>query len=156
MLSVKNLIRSLRPSRTVFLALLLPALAVARDPAAVTREAGDELAAEYSSCAAYYVLSSEGMRRANMGPEIDNAADNGRKLAEHAVVESAKLTSPEVAQARMSIAQQTMMRTMKFDYANLSLVAAEYAFKCKDLLEHPEQRLSERLAEKDKLPERRK
>jgi hypothetical protein len=127
----------------------------ARDPAVVAHEAKDEMAAEYATCAAYYVLSSEGMRRANMGPETDKAAADGRGFAETAIETSAKLSSQEVAQARMTFALQTMMRKMNNSYENMSLVAAEHAYKCKDLMEHPDQRFKALLAEKEKLPEPR-
>ena len=54
---------------------------------------------------------------------------------------SARLTSEELAVERMKMGVEEMRRKMKNRMDNFSIIAAEYAYPCKDLLDNPEARL---------------
>ena len=64
-----------------------------------------------------------------------------QRFAELAYQMSAQFTNQEIALARMKFSMESMKRKMHNSFEYFSVVAAEYSFPCKDLMEAPEKRL---------------
>jgi hypothetical protein len=87
------------------------------------------------------------------GPDRDKLIAMEGQASETAIGTAALLSSQEVAAARMELARQTMVREMKHDWANFSLIQVKYLYSCKDIVEQPDQRLSYWVNEKSTLPD---
>ena len=96
-----------------------------------------ELAGEFSECSAYYTLLSEGVKNK---PEIKKEMTD---LGAYAFLFSAKLSSSDVALARMKLDVKTMMREMNNSMLDASIIINKYGEKCELLLTAPEKRLLE-------------
>jgi hypothetical protein len=114
------------------------------------QRAKNNLAHELANCAAYYMIAKEGFERGGVGTDQARAAvvvmDESIKLG---VELSAKLTSEELAVSRVKLAIEENRRKMIGTMDNFSIIAAEFAFPCKDLIEAPDKRMKYWL-EKDK------
>ena len=126
----------------------------ARDPAAVAREATNEVASELAECAAFYAIAAAGME-ATIAPDQEryNVVASLKKSAETAIGVSVKLTDPKIAAERINLARQTITRQMQSTWENLSIIVARYKEPCKDRVEAPDKRFAYWFKEKDKLPD---
>jgi len=124
----------------------------ARDPAVVAKEATSEVAAELAACAAYYTIVAAGAELSlPPGKQRDDAVVAFKTSANSALVTSAQLTNPKVAEARMTLSMQSMMRQLDGNNENFSIIGVQYMLPCKDLLEAPNKRFAYWLKEKEKL-----
>ena len=106
------------------------------------QEAKSNVGLEFAECGNYYVLVREGADRSlPSGPERDKAMADQQRLAEFAFQMAAELANQEIALARIKFSMESMRRKMHNSFEYLSVVAAEYAFPCKDLMEAPDKRL---------------
>ena len=134
--------------------LCLPGIGSGREPGDATQDARDEVAAELSQCAAYYVLVAAKIEASDFpGPARNRGVAQAKRASEIAIGMAAQLNSAEVATARMELAKQTMQREMKNDWANFSLTAVRYMRSCKDIVDRPDERFAHWLKEKAKLPD---
>lgn len=96
-----------------------------------------ELADEFSVCSAYYTLLSEGTKN---NPEFKKQTTD---LGEYAFLFSSKLSSNDVALARVELDMKIMMREMNNSMLDASIIINKYGEKCALLLKEPEKKLLE-------------
>ena len=126
----------------------------ARDSVAVAKEVSSEVAAELAECAAYYAVAAAATEASFApSPERDEIVTGAKKAEEAAIVASAQLTSQKIAAARVSLSVQTLTHQMEGSWENFSIVAAKYAWPCKDRVEALDKRFAYWLKEKEKLPD---
>jgi hypothetical protein len=103
--------------------------------------AKSNVAFEFAECGNYYMIT-RGALEASLPPgkTREKAIEDSEKLAETAYSVSAKLTDPEIALARIKLSMENMKRKMKGSFEYYSVIAAEYTFSCKDLMEAPNKR----------------
>ena len=125
--------------------------ATARDPAVVTQEAKDVLAAELAECAAYYNVVVGVAEQPSAPQELrDSGALGAQRSADTALETAARLSSAAKARAQYSLALQSIIRQVRDDLAGFSGIATRYALPCKDIVEHPDRRFAYWFVEKDK------
>ena len=103
----------------------------------VWQEANSNLASEFASCAAFYVLTANGFTNA----ERHEAAETYLSMADHSLRMSAALSNEERAQAEMELYRKLMIAEIENDLANLGVLANEHMLVCREALENPDARL---------------
>jgi hypothetical protein len=130
-----------RPSRRrAILALLV---CVAAPAAALDMDkAKDYLGMEYAHCANWFLIMREVASR-SFPPGLDRnmAMAQQDELAQKAFRLSAEATSREIALERGKASMEKMKERMKNSLENLAVIADEYAFSCKMLMDSPDGRL---------------
>lgn len=129
----------------IALAVALPVPAMAMD----LQEAKDYLGQEFAHCASWYLIMREVAAR-SYPPGLDRNVVMAQQqdLADLAFQRSAEATSREKALERAKASMQMMKQKMKNSLDNLPLIAEEYAFSCKSLMDAPEARLQYWLEQK--------
>lgn len=126
--------------RRVLLAFLL----AATDPALALdmEKARDYLGMEYAHCANWFLIMREVAAR-SFPPGIDRnmAMAQQEDLAQQAFERSAEATGRDTALARAKASMESMKERMKNSLENLPVIADEYAYSCKALMESPDTRL---------------
>jgi hypothetical protein len=87
------------------------------------------------------------------GKQRDDAVASFKKSAQTAFEMSVQLTNQKIAEARMNLAMQSMMRQLDGKGENFSIIGVEYMLPCKDRVEAPDKRFAYWLKEKEKLPD---
>jgi hypothetical protein len=124
-----------------------------RDPAIVTKEARDAVAAEFTECASYYAIAARGFERSHApGKERDEAVATYTKSASLAFWMSAAPTNRKEASVRMELALQSMGRQLGSNWENLSTIDVQHSDRCKNLADGVDKRLEYWKREMDKLP----
>ncbi len=105
-------------------------------------KARDYLGMEYAHCANWFLIMREVAAR-SFPPGIDRnlAMAQQEDLAQQAFERSAEATSRETALARAKTSMASMKERMKNSLENLPVIADEYAYPCKSLMESPDARL---------------
>ena len=117
----------------------LPSGAVAYD----SQRAQANLASDYATCAAYYMVSTEIFRNNSKdASKFEAAAKNALDMA-------VRLSNRKVTSARVDMVTQMMMGEMKNDWSNWAIVVKEYGFPCKKITDNPVQRLQYWLDKED-------
>jgi len=116
---------------TLLCLLLYPPIAYCYD----AERAKANLASDYAECAAYYLLSSEGLKRAGKDTTM---VDEAFKAAYDFAV---KISNQEVTEARIKLSLDEQTELQGHDFSNFAIVIEKYGKFCKDLLEAPEKRL---------------
>lgn len=133
--------------KPLLMALLLavPVPAMAMD----LQEAKDYLGQEYAHCTNWYVIMKEVAAR-SFPPGLDRnmAMAQQQELAQLAFERSAEATSREKALARAKESMEMMKQRMKNSLDNLPVIADEYAYSCKSLMDSPDARLQYWLEQK--------
>ena len=126
----------MHPAVALLCAIAFPAAAL--DP----QTANDYLGMEYAHCANWYLIMREVAAR-SFPPGLDRnmAMTQQEELAQQAFERSAEATSREIALARSRTSMASMMERMNNSLENLPVIADEYAYPCKALMESPEARL---------------
>ena len=116
----------------------LPAAALRMDEG----RAKDLVALENARCSSWFLIMREVANRA-YPPGLDRnmAMAQQQSLSELAFQRSAEATSREVALERARTALQEMMERMQRQLDNLPMIADDYAFTCKALVDDPQARL---------------
>ena len=118
------------------LAISVPALALDME------KAKDYLGLEYAHCANWFLIMREVAARSfPSGLDRNLAMAQQEELAQQAFERSAEATNRETALARAKASMQAMKDRMKNSLDNLPVIADEYAYPCKALMESPEGRL---------------
>jgi hypothetical protein len=118
-------------------------------PALDLAAAKDRLGMEYADCANWFLIMREVAARSfPPGADRNMAMAQQQALAEQALARSAEATSRETALARARTSMAAMKEKMKNSLDNLPVIADEYAFSCKSLMESPDARLQYWLEQK--------
>ena len=106
------------------------------------QEAKDYLGQEYAHCANWFLIMREVAAR-SFPPGLDRnmAMAQQEELAQAAFERSAEATSRETALARAKASMESMKARMQNSLDNLPVIADEYAYPCKALMDSPEARL---------------
>ena len=109
----------------------IPAVAGAAD----TQRAQANLASDYASCAAFYMVTTQVLR--------DNSknATGAEAAARNALDMAVKLSNRKVTSARVDMVTQMMMADMNNDWSNWAVVLNKYGPTCREITENPIQRL---------------
>lgn len=124
-----------------FLALIffLPTVAGAYD----SHRAQINLASDYASCAAFYMMATEVLRNNSKdGSGAEAAAKNALDM-------SVKLSNRKVTSSRLELVTEMMMEEMNNDWSNWAVVVNKYGSTCKEITENPVQRLQYWLNKED-------
>lgn len=123
---------------TAWLLALPAAAALGADEA----RARDLVALENAHCSSWFVIMREVAGR-SYPPGLDRnmAMAQQQNLSELAFQRSAEATSRELALERSKAALQTMLERMQRKLENLPMIADDYAFSCKALIDDPQARL---------------
>lgn len=105
--------------------------------------AKSNLASDFAECIAYYTISAEGLRRSGAEASLIDAAE---KAASVAFELGADLSNLDVTGARAELALKEQTELMRHDYSNFAILINKYGEFCKQLLDHPEDRLKYWLA----------
>lgn len=108
-----------------------------------SERAMNNLAAEFSECAAYNILISA----APLSSE--EAKKNYLEVGKRLLALSVELTSEKVAFARTEIATKMMRHEIENNWSNIAIIINKYAYPCKELAENPTARLRYWLDKKD-------
>lgn len=109
----------------------IPAVAGAYD----AQRAQANLASDYASCAAFYMISTQVLTNYSKDSSKSEAA------ARNALDMAVTLSNREVTSARVKMVTQMMMEEMKNDWSNWAVVLNTYGPTCKEVTENPVQRL---------------
>lgn len=124
--------------------LVMPLLMAVQLPAMALdlQTARDYLGMEYAHCTNWFLIMREVAAR-SFPPGLDRnlAMAQQEELAQKAFERSAEATSREIALARSKASMQTMKHRIDNSLENLPVIADEYAFPCKLLMESPQARL---------------
>ena len=96
--------------------------------------AKSNLADEFATCAAYYMLASQGHDTLKNNDSLNRAIE----LSLHM---SRGLSNDKVTLARLELSLKEMTKEIDFSWYNMSILINKYADFCKNLLEKPEHRL---------------
>lgn len=109
----------------------LPSAAGAYD----SQRAQINLASDYASCAAFYMMATEALRNNSKdGSGAEAAAKNALDM-------SVKLSNRKVTSSRLELVTGVMMEEMNNDWSNWAIVVNKYGSTCKEITENPVQRL---------------
>ncbi len=105
-------------------------------------KAKDYLGMEYAHCANWFLIMREVAAR-SFPPGIDRnmAMAQQEDLAQQAFERSVEATSRETAMARAKASMESMKERMKNSLENLPVIADDYAYSCKALMDSPDARL---------------
>jgi hypothetical protein len=103
------------------------------------------LASDFATCSAYYIIASEGLIRTG---EI-NLADQAKQASEKAYDHAVRLSNQKVTEARITLSYEEQGKEMDNNYSYFSILILKYGQSCKDILESPEKRLKYWLEKRD-------
>lgn len=100
-----------------------------------TQRAQANLASDYASCAAFYMMIAQVL--------TDNQKDASKAeaAARIALDMAVKLSNREVTSARVGMATQLMMEDMNNDWSNWAIVLNKYGPICREITDNPAERL---------------
>jgi hypothetical protein len=110
----------------------IPAMANAYD----IQRAQTNLASDYATCAAYYMITTHILN------------DNGRNstaaeaAAKNAVNMAVTLSNRKVTTARVELTTGLIMQEMENDLSNWAVIVNKYGKACSEITENPDQRLN--------------
>jgi hypothetical protein len=109
----------------------IPAVAGAYD----SQRAQTNLASDYATCAAFYMVTTQVL--------TDNSKDssNAQAAARNSLDMAVTLSNREVTSARVEMVTQMMMEEMNDDWSNWAVVVNKYGSTCREITENPVQRL---------------
>lgn len=93
------------------------------------------LASDFAECAAFYVISSDGLKRAG---EDTTLIDEAFSTAYDSAV---MFSNRAVSEARIKLSMDEQADLQKHDFSNFAILIEKYGKFCKELLESPENRL---------------
>lgn len=104
--------------------------------------ARDHLGTEYAHCTNWFLIMREVAAR-SFPPGLDRnmAMAQQEDLAQTAFERAAEASGREIALARSKSSMEMMKGRMKNSLDNLPVIADDYAFACKTLMESPDERL---------------
>lgn len=108
----------------------------------ISKEVSDNVSEEYVTCAAYYSIASEAIRRSG---DIKTAVkyEEARDTAlQYALITAKKGRTKEMAEkvtlARLDLNMKSMTKEIDNDIGNISILMNKYANRCKEALENPD------------------
>lgn len=99
-----------------------------------------DLGGEFAECAAFYSLGA-GLGKRDWPDRVQENA-NMEAVSREALTMALALTGKDVALANFKIALDTMGRDTGGDTHKMPIVIAKFGPRCKDLMEHPEIRMT--------------
>ncbi|HWR76514.1 MAG TPA: hypothetical protein VN283_04810 [Thiobacillus sp.] len=110
----------------------VPAIAGAYD----TQRAQANLASDYATCAAFYMISTQVLTK------YSQDASKAEAAARNALDMAVTLSNREVTSARVEMVTQMMLvDEMKSDWSNWAIVVNKHFPTCKEITENPVRRL---------------
>ena len=123
------------------LTISLPSLVCGYDQ----ERANVNLASDYATCSAFYIIASEGLRRTGN----DNTAEQSMQASGRAYEYAVQLSNQKVTQSRIILSVEELRREMDHDFSNFSILINKYGELCKEILQSPENRMKYWLEKKD-------
>ena len=114
----------------------------------INKQINNNVCEEYTTCAAYFSIVSEGLRRSD-ALEVAKQYDEYRDLATQFALIAAKEDrtqemAEKVTMTRIGLAVQSMMSEIDGDIiSNISVLMNEYAEHCREIMEDPEKPVKE-------------
>jgi hypothetical protein len=113
----------------------------------IIKEASNNISEEFVTCAAFYSIAAEGLRRSG---HLEDAAkmDKARNAAlEYALISAKEGRTIEMAKkvtmARLELNMKSMTNEINNDIGNISILINEYAGCCKEIMENPDKMMAE-------------
>ena len=113
----------------------------------ITKEIANNVSDEFVTCAAFYMISAEAVRRSS-DPETASRYEELSDTALHYALNAAnKGRTQEMAQkvtlARLELNIKSMKKDIDSDVSNISVLINNYGYQCKQVMENPEKVLDE-------------
>ncbi len=113
----------------------------------VEKEIADNISHDYVECAAYFIIISEALMKANDKETSTQYKKMGEAAIEFAVTAAETGRTPEMAQkvtmARLTLSVQEMLKEIENDFSNTSILMNQYLSKCKEATENPEKMMED-------------
>ena len=124
----------------------------------IVKEISNNVSEEYITCAAYFSIVSEAMRRSG-DAEVASKYEAYRDLAvQYALIAAKEGRTQEMAErvslARFELNVKSMTNEIDNDIGNISILLNKYSARCKEIMEDPEKVMVEwgdKILEKHKL-----
>ena len=95
----------------------------------------NNLSHEFVICAAYYSILKGGAETAR-GQKTDVIVSGAEAAYNRLIDLAVMISNQDVVLARFKLEMEDMSKKMKFDYSNISILAAEYSSTCKSITEN--------------------
>lgn len=113
----------------------------------ISKELSNNVSEEYVTCAAYYSIASEAIRRSGdikTAVKYEEARDAALQYALIAAKEGrTKEMAEKVTLARLDLNMKSMTKEIDNDIGNISVLMNKYADRCKEILENPDKIMAE-------------
>jgi hypothetical protein len=107
----------------------------------------DNVSSEYAACAAYYQIVSVGLERASEAEGAANAYTASETAFQYSYLSAHESRSEEMARnvtrSRLEFYVKSMLEDIAHNMSNISILANNYADRCKLAIEDPEAFMSE-------------
>ena len=115
--------------------------------AEIIKEILNNVSEEYVTCAVYFSIASEALRRSGNAESAAEAQEAQNKALEVAFFAAQKGRTQEMAEkvthARLELATKSMMNEINNDIGNISILINNYAGRCKQIMENPDKVMKE-------------
>ena len=122
----------------LLISLLSPVLVLAYD----LELSKSNLASEFATCSAFYLLISQGHEKLKNDSRFEAAVRQAFELP-------VELSNYDVTNARAELDTKQMLQEMKYNYSNAAIIINKYGEHCRDLLENTKVRLQYWLQKED-------
>ena len=113
----------------------------------ISKEVSNNISEEFVTCAAYFSIASEAIRRSN-DPETATKMERARDASlRYALIAAKNGRTAEMAEkvtiARFDLNMKSMTNEIDNDIGNISILMNKYAGRCKEIMESPEKMMAE-------------
>ncbi len=112
------------------------------NPGEISKEISNNVSEEYVTCASYYSIASEAIRRSG---DLETAAtlEEARNATlQYALIAAKDGRTKEMAEkvtlARLDLNMKSMTNEIDNDIGNISILMNKYADRCKEIMEYPD------------------
>lgn len=112
-----------------------------------SREISNNVSEEYVTCAAYFGIASEAVRRSGEN-EVSANFEKARDAAlEYALISASQGRTKEMAQkvtlSRLELNMKSMTSEIDNNVENISILINKHAQRCKEIMDYPEKMMDE-------------
>jgi hypothetical protein len=134
------LIPTMRTAMVLALIFVSTALEAA-DTQEIHKRAIQDLAIEYAECGAYFAYIATGIQRSYpAGAATDKEVADWKNATATALNMASTLDNKDRTMAVVKLTKDKIDRLTKGTYENVAMAQAEYAYRCKDLMDDPKAR----------------
>ena len=113
----------------------------------ISKEISNNVSEEYVTCAAYYSIAAEALRRSGELETAAKMAESRNSALQYALIAAKEGRTQEMAEkvtlARLDLNMKSMTNEIDNDIGNISILMNRYADRCKEIMENPDKIMAE-------------